>query len=323
MVRAVLQTDRRIVAPSLWGEPGFVMSPYDMGAWPVVHLQPDRLLQAFSSPSASPARVSCPPEAEEVRRAHLERVSDALKAISGGHLEKVVLARSVTVSLNSVPFRVFEKLLLYYPASFCYMWYHPATGLWMGATPELLLSFERGEARTVSLAGTLPAEGERAPVFGKKEEHEQQVVTDYICSRLREQGLQPEKGDTQAVRAGSLWHLRTPVSVQAAPGQLGQLLGALHPTPAVCGIPLEAARQFIDRHEGFDRAYYTGFLGPTGLETPGKAEFYVNLRCMKAGQGQAVLFVGGGITKGSDPAREWEETRQKCATVWAAVKNSG
>ncbi len=323
MVQAVLQTDRRLVAPREWGEPGFVMAPYESGAWPAVQLQPDQLLQGRTTPAVAAGREACPPEAPEEREAHLKRVSDALEAIRQGKLEKVVLARAVPVSLKTHPFRIFERLLAYYPEAFCYVWFHPATGLWMGATPELLLASSRGEAQTISLAGTLPAAGDEPPAWGAKERHEQQVVTDYICSRLSEQGMLPEVGATQPVRAGSLWHLRTPITVKASAGHLGQLLGALHPTPAVCGIPLGAARQFIQKHEGFDRAYYTGFLGPSGLEMPGQAEFYVNLRCMQIGEGRAALFVGGGITGGSDPAREWEETRQKCGTVWAAVKNSG
>lgn len=321
-VRAVLQADRRLVEPITWKDPGFVLAPFDSGSCKAVHLQPDRLLRARADSARAHAPAGCPPEAAAAREAHLKRVGDALAAIRKGELEKVVLARAVPVPLKAHPFRVYERLLAYYPGAFCYMWYHPATGIWMGATPELLLGCSHGEARTVSLAGTLPAQGDRPPAWGPKERHEQQVVTDYICSRLREQGLLPETGSTEAVRAGSLWHLRTPVSVKAGAPQLGKLLDALHPTPAVCGIPLEAARNFITAHESFDREYYTGFLGASGLEQPGDFEFYVNLRCMKINEGQARLYVGGGITGASDPIREWEETRQKCGTVWAAVKNS-
>lgn len=322
-VHAVLQDNRRLVIPRSWGEPGFFMAPYDASALPVIRLQPDRLLLGSSAPPVSPARETCPPEPEEVRNAHIMRVSGALDAIRKGALEKVVLARAVPASLQADPFQVYERLLAYYPRAFCYLWFHPDTGLWMGATPELLLAYSRGEARTVSLAGTLPAQGDQPPDWGPKERHEQQVVTDYICARLREQGLQPETGQTEAFRAGALWHLRTPIAVPVSENQLGQVLEALHPTPAVCGIPLEAARRFIRENEGFNRAYYTGFLGPCGLESPGQADFYVNLRCMQTAGRKASLFVGGGITEGSDPAREWEETRQKCGTVWAAVKNSG
>ena len=318
-----MQDNPRLVSPRTWADPGFVLSPFATDPYPVVCMQPDRLLQSrFIPENADPAKVDLPGDAAQ-REAHLKRVGDALEAIKKGELEKVVLARALPVPLDADPFRVFEKFLSYYPAAFCYLWDHPATGMWMGATPELLLAYQGNTARTVSLAGTLPASGEEPPAWGAKESHEQQVVTDYICARIREQGLDPVSGNTEAVRAGSLWHLRTPVSIRAGAGQLDRLLRALHPTPAVCGFPLGEARAFIASHESFDREYYTGFLGESGLEEPGAFSFFVNLRCMKIRNREAILFVGGGITAASDPVREWEETRQKSRTVWAAIKNSG
>lgn len=322
-VRAVLQEDRRLQPPRSWGEPGFVLAPYATGKAPVICLQPDRLLQACVATEKAGQPPLELPEDAAYREAHLKRVGEALAAIQRGDLEKVVLARALEVPLEADPFRVFENMMAYYPGAFCYLWYHPETAMWMGATPELLLSCSGDTARTVSLAGTLPATGGQPPTWGAKEIHEQQVVTDYICSRIREQGLEPRTGSTEAVQAGSLWHLKTPVSIRAGAGQLGALLRALHPTPAVCGFPLHEAQVFIATHEAFDREYYTGFLGESGLEHDGVFEFFVNLRCMKIRGGNATLYVGGGITAASDPAREWEETRQKSGTVWAAIKNSG
>lgn len=323
VVRAVLQEDPGLRAPGGWDEPGFVFAPYATGRHPVVRLQPDRLLQSLPELENRIPAPGDPPGDESQREAHLKRVEAAVAAIGRGELEKVVLARTVKVPLQTDPFRVFENFLSYYPGAFCYIWYHPATGMWMGATPELLLSYSGRTARTVSLAGTLADTGGQPPAWGAKEMHEQQVVTDYICTRIREQGLEPETDETEAVRAGSLWHLRTQVSVQVGAGQLDPLLRALHPTPAVCGFPLGDARAFIAAHEAFDREYYTGFLGASGLSAPGVFEFFVNLRCMKIQNGEGILYVGGGITGASDPLKEWEETRQKSGTVWAAMKNSG
>lgn len=322
-VQAVLQEDRRLLPPRQWGEPGFVMAPYTTLKHPIVSLQPDRLLQSLSAPGRVPLPpVELPDDAAD-REAHLKRVEAALAAIQTGELEKVVLARALQVPLYADPLRVFDNFLAYYPGAFCYLWYHPAIGMWMGATPELLMSFSGNTAHTVSLAGTLPAAGGEPPAWGTKEIHEQQVVTDYICSRIRDQGLEPETVKTEAVRAGSLWHLKTPISIHVGAGELDALLRALHPTPAVCGFPLEKAQAFIAAHEAFDREYYTGFLGESGLEQDGAFEFFVNLRCMKIRGGEATLYVGGGITGASDPGREWEETRHKSGTVWAAIKNSG
>ena len=94
---------------------------------------------------------------------------------------------------------------------------------------------------------------------------------------------------------------------------LHRVLEALHPTPAVCGLPTGKAKNFISRNEGYDREYYTGYLGrvTTGLNT----QLYVNLRCMKINVNKAQVYVGGGITSDSIPEHEWEETVAKSKTI--------
>src|SRR6202021_687877 len=98
------------------------------------------------------------------------------------------------------------------------------------------------------------------------------------------------------------------------------LVSELHPTPAVCGIPLNDATQFIKETEGYDRGYYTGFLGPCNMD--GKTELYVNLRCAELFADCINLYVGGGITKDSIPENEWEETEMKSKTLLSALEEN-
>jgi len=108
----------------------------------------------------------------------------------------------------------------------------------------------------------------------------------------------------------------------------------LHPTPAVCGLPKESAKQFILEHEDYNREFYTGFLGELNCETTiaprsgrrnienrayavsrTSTQLYVNLRCMQLKNQQAIIYVGGGITEGSNAESEWEETVSKSLVI--------
>ena len=125
----------------------------------------------------------------------------------------------------------------------------------------------------------------------------------------------------RTVQAGHLLHLRTDfaVDLRAVPfPTLGtDMLRLLHPTSAVAGMPRQAATDWLAAHEGYDRTYYSGFLGPVNLPAPGTSALYVNLRCMQVLETahQAVLYAGAGLTAESDPAREWAETEQKLRVV--------
>src|SRR5690606_26762889 len=142
--------------------------------------------------------------------------------------------------------------------------------------------------------------------------------------------------ETYTSRAGGVVHLRTDISGKmGSPENLETLINTLHPTPAVCGFPREKARDFIVKEEGYDREYYTGFLGELNFQEqvlrPGgnrrnienlayktvrkRSALYVNLRCMKLERNQALIFVGGGITEDSVPENEFLETVNKAQTM--------
>jgi isochorismate synthase len=96
--------------------------------------------------------------------------------------------------------------------------------------------------------------------------------------------------------------------------QLGSvMLQLLHPTSAVCGMPLEPAIDFLRMHEGYDREFYAGYLGPVNIEND--ISLFVNLRCMKLLDNKAILFAGAGVTVDSVAEKEWEETEIKFRTL--------
>ena len=99
---------------------------------------------------------------------------------------------------------------------------------------------------------------------------------------------------------------------------LGNLVELLHPTPAICGLPRKEALQFIKENEGYDRSYYSGFIGM--IDADGRNDIYVNLRCMNIGENDLTLFAGGGLLDSSDVDQEWEETNDKLQTMLAILK---
>jgi len=222
-------------------------------------------------------------------------VHQAVEAIQAGQFQKVVLSRTKTVALPA-GFNViaaFNRLCDAYPNAFVSAVSLPDEGaVWLGASPETLVSVDaKGMFRTVSLAGTQPAydaEGNLiAPVearWSHKEIEEQALVSRYIIECFKKIRLREyvENGP-KTVQAGNLHHLRTDFLVDTeavAFPQLGTvMLDLLHPTSAVCGTPKAPALKFIQRHEGYDRAWYSGFLGPVNVG--GESHLFVNLRTMK------------------------------------------
>jgi len=116
------------------------------------------------------------------------------------------------------------------------------------------------------------------------------------------------------VTAGNVAHLRTDFRFTLDPtADVGSLIDTLHPTPAVCGMPKQRARDFIVAHEGIDRAYYSGYSGPWNIA--GERRLFVSLRCMQLLQDGCILYAGGGLLTASNPADEWRETQAKLQTM--------
>ncbi len=117
-------------------------------------------------------------------------------------------------------------------------------------------------------------------VVGRQNLREQHLVTSYLIKQLSCFNITPGINGPYTVKAGNLAHLRTDLSFCIPDkSKAGTLLNAFHPTPAVSGLPKNEACQFIQDNEGYDRRYYSGFLGM--LDTNGETGIYVNLRCMQ------------------------------------------
>jgi isochorismate synthase len=249
-------------------------------------------------------------------------VDQAIKAIEERHASKIVVSRYKEVPLKTPDLRIIiHRLFNLFPEAFNYVWYHPETGLWCGATPEILITTRGIKFTTMALAGTKKVEKNRPPDWTKKEVTEQQYVTDAITSNLQKLTSVLTISKTYTHLAGSVAHLRTDISgvLKNDVATLDKIVAVLHPTPAVCGTPREYAANFIRKNEGYDREFYTGCVGPIDQNTS-CSQLYVNLRCIKIEENTARFYVGGGITADSNAEDEWQETQNKMQTMLQVLK---
>ncbi len=265
-----------------------------------------------------------PPAATEAEYTWLVR--QGMAAIEEKAVVKVVSSRAARrpLPVGFDPLGAFEKLRTKYPQAFVSLVSVPGVGTWLGATPEVLAEVTAdGYFRTVALAATQPATAAATPrtaIWRQKEIEEQALVARYIVSCFKQLRLREyHETGPRTVVAGQLLHLRTDFEVDLKtvpfPNLGTDMLRLLHPTSAVGGMPKAAALEFLRRHEGYDRAYYSGFLGPVNVTAPGVARLFVNLRCLQVRAHEAVLYAGTGLTADSDPEREWQETEMKLQTV--------
>lgn len=245
------------------------------------------------------------------------------KAVSQ-QVEKIVPSRFNDVDLpeNFDLLRTFNALCEKHPNAFVSLVTSPETGTWLGASPELLVSVDAQEKfRTIALAGTQKAQPNvnlKSVAWTQKEIEEQALVSRYVINCFKKIRVREyiEHGPHTVV-AGSLLHLRTDYEVNMKEinfPQLGSvMLKLLHPTSAVCGMPFGPAFDFLQKHEGYDREFYSGFLGPVNFD--GESKLFVNLRCMQIFEKKARLYAGAGVTADSVTDHEVEEVEMKIRTL--------
>lgn len=313
--------------------PGFLFAPFGKEDFPLILIRPDIVLHGEASPSQV-SRLSKIPSGvrgpspkpfprDTDRHTHIGNVNKAVDAIHARHFEKVVLSRVKTIrgDFLSRADKIFKALADTYPHAFVSL-VHFEGQTWIGASPEPLLISDTENYTTVSLAGTRIAHESNLDMgrWGDKERWEQELVSRHIERVLHVHSVAGiRKTGPYIAAAGNVLHLRTDYSFPLASlsGGFAPLVMALHPTPAVCGMDPALANDFIRDTEGHAREYFTGFLGPVGIDGP--AQLYVNLRCMRLEQEGIVMFMGGGITRDSVAEDEWHETEIKSETLLSVL----
>jgi isochorismate synthase len=252
-------------------------------------------------------------------------VERATKAMAGGTLHKVVLARQIDIAADRPIDRlaVLERLRSAYPG--CHI---VSVDGFVAASPELLVSVTGDIVRSHPMAGTAPRGGDPTTdqrlaaslLASTKDRQEHQITIDMVhdtllpwCSYL------DYEAEPSVVAVANVQHLATLVEgrlSQPAPSVL-ELVAALHPTPAVAGWPRDEAVDWIAENEGFDRRRYAGTAG--WIDAAGNGTWAVSIRCAEIDGPAARVWAGNGIVADSDPSTELAETRSKLQALLSAI----
>lgn len=245
---------------------------------------------------------------------------EALAAIDCQQMDKVVLARSSVLTLESP---LFAPAMMAASRRVNHQCYHfmlrfAAHSAFLGSSPERLYLREGEQLFTEALAGTVanhPDERQARTLAqwllqDNKNQQENLLVVDDICQRLQGSARAVDVLPPEVVRLRKVQHLRRRIEGQLNHCDDADCLQRLQPTAAVAGLPRQASREFIRQHEPFSRRWYAG---SAGYLSAAQAEFCVALRSCQIEDAQVELYAGAGIVSGSVPAQEWQEIENKAA----------
>ena len=290
-----------------------------------------RLLKELgSTPGTSenlPRLVSAKGTPDKQRWESLSR--KALAAIARGEMKKVVLSRKVRLSFDSkVPVQqVLSRLIAANPDATVFAFKRKAS-VFLGATPESLLSAKDGDIEVECLAATLPRGGDAMGdenlghhlLSDGKSIREHAFVVQAAVSALSPISSRVEVPSSPVVKKlASMQHLQTTVKASLLPGEnVWSAARVLWPNPAIAGEPQEKAVRWLERFEGVDRGWFSGVVGVASARGD-EGRLFVGIRSGLVRDGVAVLYAGAGLVPGSEPETEFDETGWKLKTMGDAL----
>lgn len=247
-------------------------------------------------------------------------VEAALRDIADGKIHKAVVARRLRTTTEASPAHLIASLSMRYPDFYGYAAIRGGAAF-VGASPELLVQTEGSTVTATPAAGTVagtPFDAMNRKLAGGldtvKSRWEQELVADTVYDVLEPLCENIHASLPMVVKAGPVQHLSTRVEGQLSEHlDVLELVAALHPTPAVGGVPVSEAIAFIEQAEGFDRGWYSGPIGI--VRADGSGSFAVALRGALLHGKEMDLFAGAGIVEGSIPDDERQEVELKLSAV--------
>lgn len=277
-----------------------------------------------------------PPYVFNHQRAVYEEGFKNIVAYLKKHGGKIVLSRCVVLASTAPLLDVVKEYFDACPDTFRYICYTPQSGVWFGATPELLLSvdYETRQFKTMALAGTLPVDTDEE--WDEKNMAEHSLVADYIQLVAEGVDIDIVREPITELRLPTVKHLCTPMSGKFRGDidpDIFNIINEFNPTPAVAGFPVDDAIEAIEENEPHNRRYYAGVVGVSIDE---KVNAYVNLRCasvgsveVKADDGSETrevmynIYGGGGLMPTSKLDNELDEIMNKIAPLYNVIDAMG
>ena len=283
--------------------------------------EPEALVAELRSLARGRARRSAGSArwADDGRARFLEAARRAVTAIEASELDKVVVVRRARLDGRLDARGVLDALA--HEAGAIRFAASDGRSTFVGATPELLVSWDGAAVKSEAVAGTSRRELDPGElVRSAKDRLEHQYVVRAISEAFGRARVELDAVSEPEIRSlRHVHHLVTPLSGRMRDERhVLELVSALHPTPAVLGVPADAARAFLSRAERFERGW---FAAPFGwVDSKGHGSFVVALRSALIDDAQAWLFAGSGIVRGSDPEAELGETEAKLRTLLATFR---
>ena len=237
----------------------------------------------------------------------------ALQLVHNGDLQKLVLAVRQELLLDRPldPLQLLSSLRQRQSGSCRLLWQRHSDHCLVGASPERLLTVRQGQLRSDALAGTAGSDDTSSTLLASaKDRHEHELVIDTISTVLSQLGLQPRRPrHPRVARHGHLLHLHTPITAAIGHHHPLALAEALHPTPAVAGLPRRQALHWLRALEPFERGHYAAPIG--WIDSEGDADLRVAIRCGVVRGQRLELCAGAGLVRGSALSREAQEVGLK------------
>ncbi len=276
-------------------------------------------LNAFISQTHSSRNqfVHCVESSQDWEKSYRLSLAKGIDLVNSGQLEKLVVAvkQSLVLKDSVNPLMILKTLRNHQQDSCRFLWKRSTSESFFGASPERLLSIRHNNLVTDSLAGTSSLGSQDSDLLkSEKDLREHELVVNSINIQLSNLGLLPQSPSKPCLaRYGNLVHLHTPITASLGGQSPLQLVNALHPTPAVAGLPREMAKKWLRTLEPFDRGFYAAPIG--WIDTANNAEFRVGIRCGYARARNLDLFAGAGLVKGSNVEDELKEVRLKFGVI--------
>lgn len=303
--------------------------PQTAAAFEALRHERDRLIHLAQVDEFTVADRPVLSEQTEIETArYMQAVENVTKQIKEQKAEKVVIARKLKLTFDEP---VQKAAALHTIANEQSSSYHFGMQIneemFFGATPERLVEISDGRAYSACVAGSIKR-GKTAQedqqlgeslLRDRKNREEHQYVVDMITEVFNEFCTELQvNAAPKLLKVRDIQHLFTPVEGKLAnAATIFQLVEALHPTPALGGVPRQTALEMIRREEQMDRGFYAGPIG--WVDASGNGEFAVAIRSGLLSGKDAFLYAGGGIVADSTPAEEYAETWVKFRPVLRAL----
>jgi anthranilate synthase component 1 len=257
-----------------------------------------------------------------------EQVRAAKEHIAAGDIYQVVLSQRFEAEVEAEPFTVYRALRHVNPSP--YMYFIRLGGVSVvGSSPEMLVRVEGSRVETHPIAGTRPRgrnneEDMRLAEELKRNEKERAEHVMLVDLGRNDVGRVCEYGSVRVPqfmgleRFSHVMHLTSIVEGKLADDRdrLDALVSCF-PAGTVSGAPKVRAMQIIKELEPSGRGLYAGAVGY--IDFAGNLDFCIAIRTVIMSNGRAYVQAGAGIVMDSNPAAEYEETRDKAKALLRAL----